>query len=127
MQSELPLWSSGLESLGYSDPFPKFCRKTPPSFDQLQDDSQDFSVKPGFELSGTEEEKGWKFYIGSICNRRTTNDLLADMWRQGEKGWTKDIPDLLKRSAAAENVVTTWYILSCSPTPRGPTHTLTRK
>ncbi|KAJ6018681.1 hypothetical protein N7522_000748 [Penicillium canescens] len=112
MQSELPLWSSGLESLGYSDPFPKFSRKTPPSFDQMQDGSQDFSVKPGFELSGTEEEKGWKFYIGSICNRRTTNDLLADMWRQGEKGWTKDIPDLLKRSAAAENVVTSWYQIS---------------
>ncbi|KAJ5749293.1 uncharacterized protein N7511_010989 [Penicillium nucicola] len=112
MQSELPLWSSGLESLGYSDPFPKFSRKTPPSFDQMHDDFQDFAVQPGFELSGTEEEKGWKFYIGSICNRRTTNDLLADMWRQGEKGWTKDIPDLLKRSAAAENVVTSWYQIS---------------
>lgn len=128
MQSELPLWSSGLESLGYSDPFPKFSRKTLPSYDQMEDDSQDFSVKSGLELSGTEEEKGWKFYIGSICNRRTTNDLLADMWRQGEKGWTKDIPDLLKRSAAAENVVTSWYNFpfSFSRAPRRSIHTLTR-
>lgn len=109
MQSELPLWSSGLEGLGYSDPFPKFSRRSPTyDHDQMEDD-QDFSVNPVFELDGTEEEKGWKFYIGSICNRRTTNDLVSDMWRQGEKGWTKDIPDLLKKTLGAEHVVSSWY------------------
>ena len=108
MQSELPLWSSGLESLGYSDPFPKFSRRSSSSHDAMDVD-QDFAVKPGFELDGTEEEKGWKFYIGSICNRRTTNDIVSDMWRQGEKGWTKDIPDLLRKTLDAERVVTSWY------------------
>ncbi|KAG0153534.1 hypothetical protein PDIDSM_2187 [Penicillium digitatum] len=111
MQSELPLWSSGLESLGYSDPFPKFSRRSPSSFDQMEED-QDFAVRPGLELDGTEEEKGWKFYIGSICNRRTTNDIVSDMWRQGEKGWTKDIPDLLRKTMDAERVVTSWYQIS---------------
>lgn len=118
MQSELPLWSSGLESLGYSDPFPKFSRRSPSSYDQMDED-QDFTVRPGLELDGTEEEKGWKFYIGSICNRRTTNDIVSDMWRQGEKGWTKDIPDLLRKTMDAERVVTSWY----EPTsPEFPEH-----
>jgi hypothetical protein len=107
MQSELPLWSSGLESMGYSDPLPKFSRKAPTPYDQREDE-QGIAVKPAFELDGSEEEKGWKFYIGSICNRRTTNDLVSDMWRHGEKGWTKDIPDLLRRTSAAEHVVTSW-------------------
>lgn len=115
MQSELPLWSSGLESLGYSDPFPKFSHRSPSSYDQMEED-EDFAVRPGFELDGTEEEKGWKFYIGSICNRRTTNDIVSDMWRQGEKGWTKDIPDLLRKTMDAERVVTSWY------EPRAPSH-----
>lgn len=118
MQSELPLWSSGLESLGYSDPFPKFSRRSPSSYDQMDED-QDFAVRPGFELDGTEEEKGWKFYIGSICNRRTTNDIVSDMWRQGEKGWTKDIPDLLRKTMDAERVVTSWYE---PPAPKSPEH-----
>ncbi|CAG8888622.1 unnamed protein product [Penicillium egyptiacum] len=111
MQSELPLWSSGLESLGYSDPFPKFSRRSPSSYDQMDED-KDFAVRPGLELDGTEEEKGWKFYIGSICNRRTTNDIVSDMWRQGEKGWTKDIPDLLRKTMDAERVVSSWYQIS---------------
>ncbi|KAJ5793485.1 hypothetical protein N7457_000084 [Penicillium paradoxum] len=111
MQSELPLWSSGLETLGYSDPFPKFSRRSPTSYDQMEED-RDFSVRPGLELDGTEEERGWRFYIGSICNRRTTNDLVSDMWRHGEKGWTQDIPDLLRRTMGAENVVTSWYQIS---------------
>jgi hypothetical protein len=109
MQAELPLWGSGLEGLGYSDPFPKFNRRpAPASYDQMEED-QDFSVKPAFELDGTEEERGWKFYIGSICNRRTINDLTCDMWRQGEKAWAKDIPGLLNKILGAENVVTSWY------------------
>lgn len=105
MQGELPLWSSGLEGLGYSDPFPKFSPKATPSYDI----GRGYNVSTTFELDGSEEEKGWKFYIGSICNRRTTNDLLADMWRHGEKGWTQDIPDLLRRTGAAEHVVRSWY------------------
>lgn len=106
MQGELPLWSSGLESLGYSDPFPKFSRKVPTPYNG--NDPEWFAATSGFELDGSEEERGWKFYIGSICNRRTTNDLLADMWRQGERGWTQDIPGLVKRTEAAENVVESW-------------------
>ncbi|KAJ5561317.1 transcriptional regulator family: Fungal Specific TF [Penicillium sp. DV-2018c] len=112
MQAELPLWGSGLESLGYSDPFPKFNRRTAPaSYDEMEED-QDFSVKPAFELDGTEEEKGWKFYIASICNRRTINDLTCDMWRQGEKAWAKDIPGLLHKVLGAEDVITSWYRIS---------------
>ncbi|KAJ5519596.1 Kae1-associated kinase Bud32 [Penicillium fimorum] len=112
MQSELPLWNSGLESMGYSDPFPKFpSRNSSSSYDHMDED-QDFSIRPGFELNGTEEERGWKFYIGSICNRRTTNEIVSDMWRQGEKGWTKDIPHLLRKTLSAENVVTSWYQIS---------------
>lgn len=84
------------------------------------EEDQDFGVRPGFELDGTEEEKGWKFYIGSICNRRTTNDIVSDMWRQGEKGWTKDIPDLLRKTMDAERVVTSWY--EPRATPRSPKH-----
>ncbi|KAJ5950208.1 uncharacterized protein N7479_008621 [Penicillium vulpinum] len=73
MQSELPLWGSGLESLGYSDPFPKFPQRSSSSYDRM-DEEQDFAVKPGFELDGTEEERGWKFYIGSISGIHSAKD-----------------------------------------------------
>lgn len=107
MQSELPLWSSGLESLGYSDPFPKFPKAAPASSDQMEDDHGSLAkTKP--ELSGTEEEKGWRFYIGSICNRRTVNDMLIDMWRSGEKGWITNVGGIAERSSDAVNVVYSW-------------------
>ena len=108
MQSELPLWSSGLESLRYSDPFPMFPNSASAS-PEKSGDRDDTFIKYQSELSGTDEEKGWRFYIGSICNRRTVNDMLIDMWRRGESEWINNMPSIVKRSAAAAGVVYSWY------------------
>ncbi|KAJ5106014.1 hypothetical protein NUU61_003361 [Penicillium alfredii] len=116
MQSELPLWSSGLESLGYSDPFPTFPKTATSSPDQMEDD-QGSLLKPGLELSGTEEEKGWRFYIGSICNRRTVNDMLIDMWRDGEQGWVANMNGVLDQTTEAVKVVYSWYKMSLDGLP----------
>ena len=107
MQSELPLWSSGLEGLGYSDPFPTFPKTASASPDQMEDDDGTL-IKIQTELSGTDEEKGWRFYIGSICNRRTVNEMLIDMWRSGEQGWLNNVSDIVERSSEAAKVVSSW-------------------
>ncbi|KAJ5161269.1 hypothetical protein N7492_006661 [Penicillium capsulatum] len=117
MQSELPLWSSGLESLGYSDPFPKF-PKAPRAPDQVHDDGS--LADTHSELSGTDEEKSWRFYIASICNRRTVNDMLIDMWRHGEKGWLTNVGGIAERSSEAFKVVLSWYQMSRDGLPSSP-------
>lgn len=109
MQSELPLWSSGLESLGYADPFPKYPKTTFSSPDQMEDDDESI-VKPQLELSGTDEEKGWRFYIGSICNRRTVNDMLEDMWRCGEQAWISNVNGIVEKTSEAEKVLHSWCV-----------------
>ncbi|KAJ5396948.1 hypothetical protein N7509_005061 [Penicillium cosmopolitanum] len=108
-QSELPLWSSGLKSLGYSAQFPTFPRtstSTSTSPEDAMDEGRDAS--PQSEISGTEEEKGWRFYIGSICNRRTVNDMLIDLWRCGEQEWVNNIDSVVEKNAEAVNVVYSW-------------------
>lgn len=108
MQSELPLWSSGLESLGYAEPFPKFPKPSTTSSDKMEDD--DLLAKLPPEISGTDEEKGWRFYIGSICNRRTVNDMLEDMWRCGEQAWIIDVAGIVEKTSQAEKVLFHWYV-----------------
>ncbi|KAJ5297177.1 uncharacterized protein N7443_008070 [Penicillium atrosanguineum] len=115
MQSELPLWSSGLESLGYADPFPKFPKTSSNSLDEIVDDET--STKPPPEINGTDEEKGWRFYIGSICNRRTVNDMLEDMWRSGEQAWITNITSIVEKTSQAESVVFNWYHMSTAGLP----------
>jgi hypothetical protein len=110
MQSELPLWSSGLESLKYADPFPKFPKAGTNSPDKMEDDEQLTQ-----EISGTDEEKGWRFYIGSICNRRTVNDMLEDMWRRGEQAWVTDVAGIVEKTSQAEKVLFHWYVSSSPP------------
>jgi len=105
MQSELPLWSSGLESLRYADPFPKFPKTNTNPSDAMEDEP-----KPQPEINGTNEEKGWRFYIGSICNRRTVNDMLEDMWRCGEQGWVSNVAGIAKKTTQAEEVLYNWYV-----------------
>jgi hypothetical protein len=70
------------------------------------DEGKDAS--PQSEISGTEEEKGWRFYIGSICNRRTVNDMLIDLWRCGEQEWVNNIDGVVEKTAEAVNVVYSW-------------------
>lgn len=70
------------------------------------DEGRDAS--PQSEISGTEEEKGWRFYIGSICNRRTVNDMLIDLWRCGEQEWVNNIDSVVEKNAEAVNVVYSW-------------------
>ncbi|KAJ5668542.1 uncharacterized protein N7477_007112 [Penicillium maclennaniae] len=115
MQSELPLWSSGLENLGYADPFPKFPKTTSNSPDSMVDDV--ISTMPSPEISSTDEEKGWRFYIGSICNRRTVNDMLEDMWRSGEQAWITNITSIVEKTRQAESVVFNWYQMSKAGLP----------
>jgi hypothetical protein len=112
MQSELPLWSSGLESLKYADPFPKFPKTSTNSPDKMEDDELLTQ-----EISGTDEEKGWRFYIGSICNRRTVNDMLEDMWRRGEQAWVTDVAGIVEKTSQAEKVLFHWYVSSSPPSP----------
>lgn len=113
MQSELPLWSSGLESLGYSDPFPSKTNSTSPE-DKMEDDS-DSLAKSQSDNHESEEEKGWILYIGAICNRRTVNDMLIDMWRCGEKEWISNVAGVVQRTAEAVKVVDYWYFEAPNP------------
>ncbi|KAJ5733642.1 hypothetical protein N7493_002428 [Penicillium malachiteum] len=110
MQGELPLWSSSLESLGYSDPFPMFPKTNSSSPEQMACDNEPI-MQIQTDISGTEEEKGWKFYIGSICNRRTVNDMLIDMWRNGEEGWVNNVNGTVDRMFEAVRVVSTCWAL----------------
>lgn len=108
IQSELPVWSTGLESLEYADPFPKYPKATSTSpTDRMEDDS-DGKYRPLPELSGTDEEKGWRFYIAAICNRRTVNDMLEDMWRCGEQAWVANVSGIVERTSEAEKVLSSW-------------------
>ncbi|KAJ5377230.1 uncharacterized protein N7496_004639 [Penicillium cataractarum] len=110
MQSELPLWSSGLESLGYSDPFPSKANSTSPE-DKMEDDS-DSPAKPPSDNNRSDEERGWILYIGAICNRRTVNDMLIDMWRSGEDEWITNVGSVVQRTAEAVKVVDYWHDMS---------------
>ncbi|KAJ5115733.1 hypothetical protein N7456_000081 [Penicillium angulare] len=110
MQGELPLWSSSLESLGYSDPFP-MCPKTNSSSPGQMETDTAGGIQMQSGVSGTDEERGWKFYIGSICNRRTVNDMLIDMWRNGEDGWLNDVNGIVDRISEAAKVITSWYVI----------------
>lgn len=107
-QSELPLWSSGLESLPYSAQFPTFPRTASTSPEDTMEEDKDSFSQPHSEIS-TEEEKGWRFYIGSICNRRTVNDMLIDLWRCGEQEWVNNVHGVVDKTTEAVNVVYSWY------------------
>lgn len=109
MQGELPLWSSCLEGLGFSDSFPSFPFPTSSSSPERMGGENEVHIGTLGDRSGTDEEMGWKFYIGTICNRRTVNDMLVDMWRNGEEGWVNNVSGVVERTSEAVKVVTTWY------------------
>ena len=109
MQGELPLWSSRLERLGFSDSFPNFPFPTSPSSPEQVGGESDAHISILGDHSDTDEEMGWKFYIGTICNRRTVNDMLIDIWRNGEEGWINNVSGVIERTSEAVKVVTTWY------------------
>lgn len=109
MQGELPLWSSRLERLGFSDSFPSFPFPTSSSSPEQMGGENDGGISMLGDHNGTDEEMGWKFYIGTICNRRTVNDMLVDMWRNGEEGWVNNVSGVVERTSEAVKVVTTWY------------------
>ncbi|KAF7712931.1 Fungal Zn(2)-Cys(6) binuclear cluster domain-containing protein, partial [Penicillium ucsense] len=109
MQSELPLWSSGLENLGYSDPFPSKTNSTSPEDKMDEDHSSPVKTQNDLILSDTDESKGWILYIGSICNRRTVNDTLVDLWRDGERRWLSDAARVIRRTSDAIQVIEEWY------------------
>lgn len=71
--------------------------------------------KPLPELSGTDEEKGWRFYIAAICNRRTVNDMLEDMWRCGEQAWVTNVNGIVEKTSEAEKVLSSWYVRHANP------------
>lgn len=80
----------------------------------MEDDSES-PAKPQIELSEVEEAKGWILYIGAICNRRTVNDMLIDMWRRGEKEWVTNVGGVVHKTAEAVGVVEDWYVGAISP------------
>lgn len=80
----------------------------------MEDDSES-PAKPPIELSEAEEAKGWILYIGAICNRRTVNDMLIDMWRCGEKEWIANVGGVVHKTAEAVGVVEDWYVGGISP------------
>lgn len=110
IQSELPLWSTGLESLGYADPFPKYPKGESHSPIDHMEDINEERYKPQPELSDTDEEKGWRFFIAAICNRRTVNAMLEDMWRSGEKAWVANVHGIVERTNEAEKVLSSWCV-----------------
>ncbi|KAJ5111517.1 hypothetical protein N7532_002052 [Penicillium argentinense] len=119
MQAELPLWGSCLESLGYANQFPTFPRTSSASISPADrfGDNKDIVTRSWPEMCDTDDEKGWRFYIGSICNRRTVNDMLIDMWRGGEQDWVNNIHGVVERTSAAAEVIYSWYQMSLSGLP----------
>lgn len=109
MQCELPLWSTGLENLPYEDPFPKYPKATSTSQTGYMTQDTEMTYKESPELSGTDEEKGWKFYIAAICSRRTVNSMLEDMWRNGEVSWIGNVGSIVEKTREAEKVIISWY------------------
>ncbi|KAJ5797449.1 uncharacterized protein N7503_006745 [Penicillium pulvis] len=117
MQGELPLWSSRLERLGFSDSFPTFPFPTSSSSPEHMGGENEAHMGILGDHSGTDEEMGWKFYVGTICNRRTVNDMLVDMWRNGEEGWVNNVSGVVERTSEAVKVVTTWHQMCQSSLP----------
>ncbi|KAJ5549461.1 hypothetical protein N7513_006695 [Penicillium frequentans] len=117
MQGELPLWSSCLEGLGFSDSFPSFPFPTSSPPPEHMGGENEVHIGTLGDRSGTDEEMGWKFYIGTICNRRTVNDMLVDMWRNGEEGWVNNVSGVVERTSEAVKVVTIWHQMCQSSLP----------
>ncbi|KAJ5769506.1 hypothetical protein N7520_004065 [Penicillium odoratum] len=107
MQGELPLWSSRLEKFGLGDRFPSFPTSSY-SPKQMGSENDDPFFLQG-DLSDTDEERGWRFYIATIFNRRTVNDMLVDMWRNGEDGWINNVSSIVDRTTEAVKVVSSWH------------------
>lgn len=78
--------------------------------DKMMEDVNDSPPKPPNDTSESDEEKGWILYIGAICNRRTVNDILIDMWRGGEDEWITNVAGVVQRTADAVQVVDFWYV-----------------
>lgn len=87
----------------------------------MEDDSESPAKLPT-DPHESEEEKGWILYIGAICNRRTVNDMLIDMWRCGENEWVTNVGGIVQRTAEAVKVVEYWYVETVYPVPQGYYH-----
>ncbi|KAJ5930141.1 hypothetical protein N7466_005634 [Penicillium verhagenii] len=109
MQGELPLWSSRLERFGSSEYFPSLPVFSSSPENIESDIEAPINIQSG--VSGTEEQKGWRFYIGTICNRRTVNEMLVDIWRNGEEGWMNNVGEIVDRTSEAVKVVASWHQL----------------
>ena len=81
-----------------------------------EDKSSPAKTQSELSLSESDESKGWILYIGAICNRRTVNDTLIDLWRDGERRWINDATRVIRRTADAVQVVDEWYVQrDCDP------------
>ncbi|KAJ5917951.1 hypothetical protein N7454_010326 [Penicillium verhagenii] len=107
-----------LEKFGSSESFPSLSVFSSSPGKIEGDIEAPINIQAG--VSGTEEEKGWRFYIGTICNRRTVNEMLVDIWRNGEEGWMNNVGDIVDRTSEAVKVVASWYNRPCPPVVSQP-------
>lgn len=108
-QSELPLWGSGLENLGYTTQLPLIPRSTDTSPADIMDEDNSNGSRSQAGSTSTAEQKGWRFYISTIVSRRTSNDMLIDLWRSGEQHWLSNVKNVVDKTTEAVNVTNSWY------------------
>lgn len=111
-QSELPLWSSGLENLGYTTQLPLVPRSTDTSPADIMDEDSNNVLHSQPGMASAAEQKGWRFYISTIVSRRTSNDMLIDLWRSGEQHWLSNVKNVVDKTTEAVNVTHSWYSIS---------------
>ncbi|KAM5347762.1 hypothetical protein ACJ41O_007586 [Fusarium nematophilum] len=102
---ELGLKPSALENFSYPHPFP-----SPP--EGLS--SQETPRTDGSQIDPDEEqrqvdERGWCYYLSEISIRRTIDETLNVLYRQGEEYWMKNPSQLIRQYHECEQQITQWH------------------
>lgn len=98
---ELGLVTSGLGQFGNPCLFP-----SPPKTLGI---GQGRKMDDGLQVDHSEfEERGWFFYLAEISLRRTINDALDLLYRNGEKHWMNNIKLLVSQHEEQERQVLLW-------------------
>ncbi|OCT46892.1 hypothetical protein CLCR_02303 [Cladophialophora carrionii] len=105
---ETGLRPTGLEDFCSSDSFP-----SPPAIPNntpsLRGSDQRSWHEQDDEYSRQHEERSWCFYLSEISLRRTINDTLLLLYRNGEAHWMENIHFVLKHAAECEKQIDMWH------------------
>ncbi|KAL9574583.1 hypothetical protein ACKAV7_001448 [Fusarium commune] len=104
---ELGLRSSALESFSYPEPLP-----TPP--EGLLAGTGQTPRSEGSYIDQDEEqryvdERGWYYYLSEISIRRTVDETLNLLYRNGEEYWMKHPTYLIRQYHESEQQISQWH------------------